>query len=287
MVEFKGVFEAEKLPAPSYGLFSVADVDITGITNSKWLSGFFAESEACGYVTDIYPTCNSVADDPETISDNSAGDLFSHIVGFGIHETFECDNTVGIKAVDRRAKILQKIDSISEFAVERELWEGLAAQQDDNPTPATKWLANATDLTASLGGPADPFVVLGVLETEFAQSNPGIQATVHMSPLIATVLKNSLKAVDGKLYTKTGSLVAISRGGVPESGPSAGGDITIHWVYITGPVHVKLGSEELITSTYSEIVNSVNNSVIYAAERPAAVYFDGCVWYGALADATL
>jgi hypothetical protein len=125
------------------------------------------------------------------------------------------------------------------------------------------------------------------VEQNFANNNPGVQATIHLTPLMAIALRNWIKEDGGKLYTKAGSLVTINRAVSGTSGPQAGTAPTEIWIYATGPVHVDLGSDELITVSASEIVNSVTNKVTYAAERPAAVYFDGCSWFGALADATL
>lgn len=284
---FNGVVTADRSVEPSYGLFSVARVQKRGSGDEHWVAGYYVESDSCGLHTQIIPLC---AESEEWIEafDNSDGDPFFKVSPFGIIEKFECENSVGFNAVDRRATVVRQLESVTEYTVERELWLGENADLDTSAIAADRWLTNATDATPTPGTAVKPLVALGLVEQAFAEENPGIQATIHMTPLVANVIRSALKAHGDRLYVKnTGSLVAITRGGVGDEGPVAGGSTTKHWIYATGPVHVDLGSDELITVSASEIVNPTTNKVTYVAERPAAVYFDGCAWFGVLADATL
>lgn len=285
---YNGVHKADRPVAPSFGLFSVARVQTRGATRGEyWADGYYVESDTCGLNTKILPKCSTTN---EWISafDNSDGSMYFHVAPFGILQTFECENSIGFNAIDRRATVVRQLDSVSEYAVERELWLGDNAQTDSTDLPAERWLANAIDATPTPGSAVSAEVALALVEQSFAENNPGVRATIHMTPLMATILDGSLEIDGDKLLTKSvGSLVAISRGGLGEEGPGAGGSATRHWIYATGPVHVDLGSDELITTSASEIVNPINNKVAYVAERPAAVYFDGCAWFGVLADATL
>lgn len=289
---FNGVKTADRLVKPSYGLFSVAQVANHSGRDNDWLAGFFVETEACSHETTGLPICIS--------TDNSAYDIFNseddvapffHVVAFSIVERFNCDNSIGYNAIDRRKTVVNQLERVTEFAVEQELWLGTAAQLDGNPITAARWLASADDVTPTAGTGVKPEVAVALVEQEFAENNPGIQATIHITPLIAAALRKSFFFEEsGVLRTANGSLVAISRGGVGNVGPASvgsGGSATEHWVYATGPVYVDLGAEDLVTVSSSEIVNPVTNAVSYVAERPAAVYFDGCSWFGAIADATL
>jgi hypothetical protein len=284
---YNGVVTADRLVDPSYGLFSVAKVVNHGARDEHWIGGFFVETETCGRITDLLPLCNSTDDTPVSLLDGSADSMFFHVVSFVILAKYECENSIGFNAIDRRATVVKQLKAVTEFSVEHELWGGDVAQQDANPIPAERYLANATDVTPTPGTAVAPLLALGLVEQDFANNNPGVQATVHLTPLMAIALRNWIKEDGGKLYTKAGSLVTINRGHAGDTGPHTGGTATKNWIYATGPVHVDLGSDELITVSESEIVNSVTNKVTYAAERPAAVYFDGCSWFGALADATL
>lgn len=284
---FNGVVTADRLVEPSYGLFSVARVKNRGARDEHWIGGFYVETVACSTSTEGVPLC-AAGEDFYTIHEATDDSPFFHVVGFGILEKYQCENSIGINAVDRRATVVEQVKRVSEFAVEDELWSGTAAQLDAaGIVPATRWLAAATDVTPTAGTAVKPALAVALVEQNFADNNPGIQATIHVTPLIAAALEKSLTVDADGLRTVNGSLVTVSRGGGGLEGPATGSSPTKHWVYATGPVHVDLGSEELITVSSSESVNPENNSVIFAAERPAAVYFDGCAWYGALADATL
>jgi hypothetical protein len=282
-----GVVTAPKVDAPSYGLFSVADVQKRSQADSHWVDGFYVETAVCSSKAEAITICAPTSD-WNTIFDNTGGSPFFHVAAFTILETYECENSIGINAIDRRKTVREQLEAISEFAVEQELWLGTSAQLDAGVIPADRWLTGATDATPTPGTAIKPRVALALVEQAFAEANPGIQATIHVTPLIAAILGDGVFTDEGGvLYTTQGSKVAISRGGDGDEGPHTGGSATKHWIYATGPVHVDLGADELITSSMSEIVNAVTNKVTYVAERPAAVYFDGCAWFGVLADATL
>lgn len=284
---FNGVVTADTADAPSYGLFSVADVQKRTTSETHWIDGFYVESALCGSKAEAITIC-APAEDWSTIFDNTGADVFYHVTAFTILETYACENSIGINAIDRRLTVRDQLEAITEYAVEQELWLGTSAQLDDSPIPAERWLVGAQDATPTPGTAVKPRLALALVEQAFAAANPGVQATIHVTPLIASILGDGVLTPDGDtLYTTQGSKVAISRGGDGDSGPHSGGSASKHWIYATGPVHVDLGTDELITSSMSEIVNAVTNKVTYVAERPAAVYFDGCAWFGVLADATL
>ena len=280
-----GVYSAPEPVAPKNGLFSVAEVVEHGSRDEHWIGGYSVESDICGTTIKTLPLCLATDTNAIDVFDNSDAERFFHVMGFGVIATIECANSIGFNATDGRARVVRKVVDATEYAVEQELWYGNIAQRDaDTQTTPARWLTNATSVS-STGVKAK--VALGLVEDAFARANPGVRATIHITPLVAAILGNDLDEDNNKWYTSNGSLVAINRGGDGSDGPVAGGSDTKHWIYATGPVHVDLGSEELITVTPSESVNSKTNAVIYAAERPAAVYFDGCEWFGALADATL
>ena len=283
---YNGIETADNTTAPFYGLFNVAEVHDRGASDSNWIAGFSVESSACVGTITAETLCQTSNTGLIEIFEGS-GEAYFNVVAFNIIETIKCGNSIGFNAIDYRAVAAEKVKSVSEYAVEAELWSGLAAQRDTQDEPASRWLAAATDVTPTSGTGVSPEVAVALVEQNFARNNPGIQATIHITPLIASMIESGFfDSKDGVLRTASGSLVTVSRGGDGVTGPEDGGDLE-HWVYATGPVHVEIGSEELITVSPAEIVNSKNNEVTYVAARPAAVYFDGCGWYGALADASL
>lgn len=281
---FNGVVAADRADTPSYGLFSAARVQNRGSGDEHWIGGYNVESDLCGLTVRTLPLCESEAEWYD-LFDSSDSSRYFHVPGFGILETYGCDNSVGFNARDDRATVIRQLKSITEYAVESELWHGHLAQGDADINPTNRWLVNAERVGTGAG--LKPKVALALVEQAFATNNPGVQATIHMTPLMAAVIEPAFEQDGDSLITQNGSLVYINRGGDGSEGPASGGSDTAHWIYATGPVHVDLGSDELITVSKSDIVNARDNSVLYAAERPAAVYFDGCSWYGALADATL
>ena len=104
-----------------------------------------------------------------------------------------------------------------------------------------------------------------------------------MSPLVSSALEDGFSAVKDEEFDKTrlrtaaGNLVSVGAG-YDGRGPGEGAptDKFVHWMYATGPVHVVLGSEELITVDATQALDTRTNEMTYAAERPAAVYTDGC-----------
>lgn len=278
-----GIVTAERPVAPAYGLFSVARVKNRGERDEHWIEGFTVETDTCGITVNTLPLCASTADWHEAVN-NSDGSRFFHVPSFGILGTWECDNSIGINAVDRRATVVRQLELVTEFAVEQELWSGHLMQGDTDDFAGDRYLTQAERVGT---GAYKAKVALGLVEQAFAANNPGVQATIHITPLVLSIMDHTFDEKDGHLITENGSLIYVNRGGDPDVGPASGGSETKHWIYATGPVYVELGSKELITTSASESVNAKTNQVRYTAERPAAVYFDGCSWYGALADATL
>lgn len=132
---FNGVVKAAQPDEPSYGLFSVAKVRNHGSRDEDWISGFFVETNVCGADTDNYPICNSTEQTPSEVHDGGDGATFFHVVSFGITHKYECENSVGYNAVDRRKIVVDGLERVTEFAVEHELWSGEVAELDGNPVP--------------------------------------------------------------------------------------------------------------------------------------------------------
>lgn len=281
---FNGVF-TETLPDnPPYGLLSVADVVEHKDSDYHWVNGFDVESDACvGKTYRLGAIC-----EPEPTSDeifNQSGDPFFKGVGFDIVQEISCANSTGQFGRDGRKRALAKLESVTEAAIETELLTGVSAQ--DAGVEYTRYLLNAAVVSNTAYKAA---VAVGLVEREFSTQNPGVPITIHMSSLIAEAMKSSLKEIDGDLYTKAGSLVTINRSMINTYNPedaTASASVTQDWVYATGPVTVHIGTGELITITDGQAIDPKTNSVNYVAERPAAVYFEGCEAQAALADATL
>lgn len=267
---YRGVVQADKLAAPEHGLFSVAKVQKHSGSDEHWIGGFYVETDACGLTVQHIPLCKA-GEDWVDVFDNSDGARFFKADGFGILETLACDNSVGFRVAEKRAQVIRHLEAVTEFSVEHELYYGeMQAETDDQPDAEDRVLIQVS----SSGAYSSAENALAVLEHLFYTNNPGVRATIHVTPLAATLLAASGavdKVGDQLITVGNGSLVTVNRA------MGAAVEVTAAQpMYATGPVHVDLGADELITVSASEMVNPSTNQVVVTAERPAAVYFDGC-----------
>lgn len=290
---FKGVAPASKLKAKPYGLFSVADVSERGPRDEHWGQGFDALTEACSFDVSLVDMCGITAEEK---AHEANGERSTYVRPFGIVARDTC-LTVGTTPAERKTRVLRQLDLVTQKAVELEFWAGpsrrawdqeLEDQQPGSSVPLG-YLSSSDTTDVTAGNAVKPLIGLALLEQAFADGGPGIQGTVHMSPLVGEMLTKHLKCVDGVLYTKSGNKVAIGSGytGVGPGNATDPDSPFVHWMYITGQVTVVLGTEELVTTSAAQAVNVRNNEATYAAERPAAVYTDGCNQYAAKVDIRL
>lgn len=277
-----GVIPAGTVEPAPYGLFSVADVDEKGPRDSHWGQGFSAMSEACAFDAEIVDICGGIESVQVFTKD---GERFQDVRPFGIVAFDRC-LSVGFDAEDRKARVIRQLETVSQKAVETELWSGTYGSawntsQAGNANAVKSMYLSNSDATTVVGDATalKPKVALAVLEQALAACSPGTEGVIHMSPLVGSILGDHLNADDdGKLRTTTGNLVAIGSGydGRGPGDTAAPSDPFVHWMYATGKVYVVLGSEEAITVNDAEAINTKTNEMTYAAERPAAVYTDGC-----------
>lgn len=291
---FKGIMPAPALVPKPYGLFSVAIIDEVGARDEHWGQGFDAMSEACSFDTALIDICSSFE---EVASVNLDGARWKRIRPFGITVTDKC-LVIGETMEERRERALRQLGFVTQKAVEQELWVGgyrsswdahLDGIEAGSSIP--QGYLSHQDTTVLQSDPQSPIIALALLEQAHADNSPGTQGVVHVSPLIGSILGSSggfEKAEDGDyLLTKAGNKLVIGAG-YDGSGPDATADSDfIHWMYITGQVKVVLGSEEMVTVNPAEAVNVKTNEVTFKAERPAAVYTDGCEQFAVSADIRL
>ena len=270
---FNGIIPAEAVEPAPHGLFNVADVDRRGVRDDHWGVGFSAMSEACTFDASIIDICGAYPAVPVFTKD---GPRFSEIRPFGIVAYDRC-LSIGFSAEDRMARAIRQLDVVSQKAVETELWTGGYTGQLDEPGT---FLASTESENVGTAGTAQPAKIgLALLEQGLASCNPGAPGVIHMSVLTASILGPHLEVNDdGKLQTIAGNLVVVGSGydGRGPGDTSAPADPFTHWMYATGKVYVVLGSEEATTVTAADALDTKTNEMTYAAERPAAVYTDGC-----------
>ncbi len=288
---FNGVIPAAKLVEAPFGLFSAAEVSERGPRDEHWGQGFAAMSEACTFDASIVDVCGGI---PPIEVFTGSDQRWKQVRPFGIVAKDEC-LALGFNAEDRRARVIRQLDVITNKAVERELWVGdyraawdadLESAEAGSSTPLGYLSQADTEVVEATA--QKPQIALALLEQAYADCGPGLRATIHVSPLVAEMLGDHLTAEDGKLYTHQGNIVAVGSG-YDGSGPGQAAPTNkfTHWMYVTGQVFVVLGSKELVTVNEVQATNAVTNEMTYVAERPAAVYVDGCCQFAAQADVRL
>ena len=278
---FNGVFPAGAVKPSPYGLFSVAEVAEKGPRDSHWGQGFSAMSEACAFDANIVDICGGIDSVPVYVN---SGERFKEVRPFGIIVFDKC-LSVGFDAEDRRARAVRQLELVTQKAVETELWAGpyRSAWNNTQSEPDNLAFLAGADTEVVESTAVSPKIGLALLEQAVANCGPGIESVIHMSPLVSSALEDGFSAVKDEEFDKTrlrtaaGNLVSVGAG-YDGRGPGEGAptDKFVHWMYATGPVHVVLGSEELITVDATQALDTRTNEMTYAAERPAAVYTDGC-----------
>lgn len=276
---FKGVFPAaQNTPAP-FGLFSVADVTRHTTRDSHWGSHFSQETEACVFDASIVDVCGAEA--PIQVFDSTDAERWTDVHPFGIIAKDSC-LSVGWSVQDRKARVKRQLELITEKAVETELWNGAYLQAwntTEGVTPATQgmYLASTSATTLNAGTAVRPKIGLALLEQALAECSTGYQGSIHMTPLIASMIGMEMQRDGDKLVTSNGNSIVVGTGydgrGPGQAAPT---DAFTHWMYATGPMFVHLGAGELITVSEGEAVNAATNEMTYVAERPASVHWDGC-----------
>lgn len=280
---FKGVIPAPKaVPAP-YGLFSVADVTKVSASDEHWVGGFDQESELCSLNASIVDPCGA-PDIPVVVAD---GDMSHKVMPFGIKAIDECF-TQGWTVQDRKARVIRQLELVTQKAVERELWNGTSAIQGGNDN-----LYLSKDGAAEVVSSAviSPRTGIALLQQAFANCGVGGQGVLHM-PVSAVEMLGDHMDQDpskGNILTWGGNKVAVGSG-YDGRGP---GDLVpptnplIVWIYMTGPISVRLGPNELVTPSEVEALDTRTNIMRYVALRPASVDWDGCCHFAVQVDLRL
>lgn len=277
---FKGVIPAPKAVPSPFGLFGVADVTRPGAGDEHWAGGFSAETELCSFNSSIVDICGG-PDVPVVVA---SGEMFRDVSPFGIKAIDEC-LTPGWTVQDRRARVLRQLELVTQKAVERELWNGTYSIQAAN---SNLYLSKTGAAEVISSAAVSPRTGLALLQQAFANCGVGVQGIVHVTKSTAEVLGDSL-SLDrdkGDAHTRAGNLVAIGNG-YDGRGP---GDLVpptdpmIVWMYMTGPVSVRLGPAEMVTPSEVEALDIRTNVMRYVALRPASVSWDGCCHFAVQVD---
>jgi hypothetical protein len=284
---FRGIYKAPELVPSPVGLFSVARVmsHTAREYDERWVRGFAYEFDSQATVRILTVNddvvTNGELSDPANTAANQYGDYYPFFI-----EVEDLRSTFGLPGEDRIATVINQLEAASQKAVERELWDGLAAQAASN---GNSYLTKATSVTEVLNGVHNASEALYLLEGALANSPVGANGVIHMTRDVASLLgsrlvysQDSSNPDKGQVMTRLGTPVVIGSGysgNGPVGDGAAAASLTNKWMFATGPVDVHLGKPEVVNDSLSQGANVSINDMLIKAFRPAAVYFDPSVHY--------
>lgn len=277
---FKGVFPAPELTPAPCGILSVAEViDHNGNEyDERWVRGFSQEHHAAPSFVRIL-TVNDESTGT-ALADNDRDLNYYEYVPFFI-EVESLQSSFGILGEDRYDKIKKQLENVTQKALEREFWEGVAAQAETEAN-GNFYLRRTDSLTIPVSGAKDPEVALMLLEQALSESSVGSSGVLHMTRDVASILGSRLlffkKDDDRKIaMTRLGTKVIVGSGYTgngPLEDANAAASATNKWIYATGRPRVHLGKIEVVPEEISQGADTDVNDVILKAYRPAAVLRD-------------
>ncbi len=287
MAPFRGVFPANELvPAPC-GLLSVARVvKHTGREgDERWVRHISQEFDSLPSYLRLL-TVNDASVTNGTLSDNAGDQTYLDYVPFNIDvELF--DSTFSLPGEDRFAQVTRALEAATQKAVEREFWEGVAAQAESSAN-GNMYLRKSGAATIPVSGAKKPENALMILEQAIADSPTGENAVIHMTRDVASILGSRLiykKGDDensGRAMTRLGTHVVIGSGYTgngPIGDTNAAASATNKWIYATSAVDVHLGKVEIVNENLAQGADVTINNMRIKAFRPAAAYADPSIHY--------
>jgi hypothetical protein len=210
-----------------------------------------------------------------------------------IEGTDGCRTSLGLTPEERKARAVEALELLTPKAVEREFWtNGFTGVN----TAGNKSLQNSPTTTLLAGAAVKPRRALAALEQALADDGAGTLGAVHVTRDVLSLLRLDMDPnggdSDGVLYTPGGNML-IGGVGYTGNGPAGANQARTAghaWAYATGPVAVHLSPIQ-VSDTPSMVTGQVGvesfhttNTLVYTAERFAAVTFNGTKVYAVLID---
>jgi hypothetical protein len=285
----QGFFPATKPVASPVGLLNSDGVEVVKHPPSEdgWLSGPQDVEILSGAFDLILSDYCSGA--PDAFVQESTGVCKATTYPFGVIAGYPVVSFgAGIPEDERKRRVMDAADVLTQKGVEHELWTGDLAMSADHFDAAYLAMHGSIDVGAGGGSAANH--ALSALEWALGQCSAGT-GVIHMTRDVASRLTYFLIKDGDKLSTVLGTPVVVGSGytgsapagSVPNSTvafpavPVIGTAPTTSWMYATGPVTVHLGSVQYI----GERRDIETNEIIALAGRPAAVYWDSSCHFAA------
>lgn len=284
---FKGVYDPRELyPAPG-GILSVANVTkhTAREYDERWIRKLAHEFETLpSYVRLL--TVNDEAIAEGELSDNQGDQMYLEYVPFFV-EVEDLGSTFSLLGEDRMASVKRQLEAVTQKAVEREYWEGLAAQEEAEAS-VNMYLRKTGASTVPSPGAFAPQNALMIIEQAISESPLGEKGVIHMTRDVASILGSRLvykKPEDGdpgKIMTRLGTKVVVGSGYTgngPIGDANEAASATNKWMYATSQVEVHLGKVEVVNENLAQGADTTVNNMRIKAFRPAAVYSDPSIHF--------
>ena len=282
---FRGIYPAPDLTPAPCGLLSVARVMSHGGADydERWVRGFSYEFDSQPEV-EVFTVNDAVVTGGVTGTSNLP--QFKEYDPFFIQVT-DTRSAFGLNGEDRFKTAIKQLEVATQKAVERELWEGVAALAETN---GNDFLREAAAATVVNSGALAPATALMLLEQAISSSPAGTNGVIHMTRDVASILGSRLiyspadGGKTGKAMTRLGTEVVIGSGYTGAgrlSDANTSASASNKWMFATGPVDVHLSKIEIVNENLGQgaTVSTNTNDLTVRAVRSAAVYFDPSIFY--------
>jgi hypothetical protein len=282
------------LPAP-FGL--VNPKTLVGL-RGHWENGIAYEITTGGLFAHVHDACDYTATGGNTIgnppgSAGSANTVYAQdFAPFVIEGTDGCRSSLGLTVEERMARAVEALELLTPKAVEREFWSNGFTGVN---TAGNRSLQNSTTTTLLAGAAVKPRRAIAALEQALADDGAGTLGAVHVTRDVLSLLRVDMADTgdsDGVIYTPGGNML-IGGVGYTGNGPAGANQARTAghaWAYATGPVAVHLGPIQ-VSDEPSKVTGPVGvesfhttNTLVYTAERFAAVTYNGTSVYAVLID---
>lgn len=288
--------EVDDTTAPSafpYGILSPA-TNVIEDNDDRWLRGFVYPTTDDGAALDLLPFAGNPTswEAEHAIVAGDSPIAYRQYYPFGVKASMSA-STMGQNPDELLRDASAVLDTVTQKAIEIEFWKGIIARklQAADASKGTRYLGGTEgedfiDVTPSgATGGVKPRYAQALLEQALADSTIGSRGTLHIPPLLASILK--LKDDKGVLRTNLGTSAVVGAGYSttgPDGQPVADGKA---WMYATGPVTVRLGRINVTPTTPAEAVDTTVNTIKYFIDRPAAVTWSTAKLHAVLVDLSL
>lgn len=282
MATFNGVFPAGELVQAPCGILSVANVIEHNARDfdERWVRKFSHEFDTMPSYVHLL-TINDETVTGGEITDNQSDARYLDYVPFYI-DAEDFASTFGLVGQDRFARVTRELETVTQKALEREFWEGVAAQAETSAN-GNMYLRKSGSAIIPAAGAKKPEVALMHLEQAIASSPLGENGVIHMTRDVASILGSRLvykkgeTENSGRAMTRLGTDVIIGSGYTgngPIGDTNAAASATNKWMYATGTVDVHLGKVEIVNENLGQGADVTINNMRIKAFRPAAAFAD-------------